>query len=77
MFGDLGGELIQDAAFLIALLQLQLAHGIVQLHDRQRLHEQGRTAGGLVVDDSLDLALELRPQGDHIASIPLGDDRFL
>ena len=75
--GDLGGELVQDASFLIALLQLQLAHGVVQLDDRKRLNKKRRAARGLVVDHGLDLSLEFGAQGDHVASIALGDDRFL
>ena len=77
MLADLRGELGQDAALLIPLGQLQLADFVVQLHHRQRLDEERRAGGRLVVDDGLDLALELGAQRDDVAPVALGDDRFL
>ena len=71
-FSHLGGQFGQDAADLVPFGDLGFAVGVVQLHHRQRLDEQGGAGGGLVVDDGLDLALELGPQGDDIAPVRAG-----
>ena len=73
----LRGQLGQHAAHFVAFGELQFALGVVQLDDRQRFDEQGRAAGGLVVDDGLDLPLELGAQRDDVAPVALGDDRVL
>ena len=66
-----------DPPFLIAFLQLQFAHGIIQLDDRQWLHKQGRTTRRLIVDYGFDLSLEFGAQWDDVTPIALGDDGFL
>ena len=62
---------------LLLLLQLQLAPGVVQLHDRQRLDEERGAGGGHVVDDAPDAALEVGLERDHVAPLALRDQRFL
>src|SRR5512133_2550365 len=77
ILGDLRGEFIQDSSFLVAFLQLQFTHGIVQFDNWQWLHEESCSARGLIMNDSFDLSFELRPQRNDITSIALCDDRFL
>ncbi|MBV6467791.1 MAG: hypothetical protein PGMFKBFP_03162 [Anaerolineales bacterium] len=77
VFGDEAREFGQDAAFLVALLQLQFAQFVVGFHHVERFDEERRAAGTLVVDDGLDLALVLGAQGDDVASVALGDEIFL
>ena len=77
MAAHLVGQLGQDAAFLVAFGQLQLVPGVVQLHHRQRLHEQRLPGGGLVVDDRADAALEIGAQRDDVAPVALRDDLLL
>ena len=70
-------EFRQNAAFLVAFLELQFAHFVVGFHDGDRLDEERRAAGTLVVDDGLDAPLEFRAQGEDVTPVALGDDGFL
>ena len=75
--GSLGGELRQDAVDLLLLLGLQLNILVVGLDHPHRLHEQRRSGGGDVVDQSRQVALVLRLHRHHEAAVPLGDDGLL
>jgi len=77
MLAHLRRQRRQDAAFFVALGQLQLMPAVVQFHHHQRLHKQGLPGGGLVVDDGAQPPLEVCAQRDHIAPVALGDDLLL
>ena len=74
---DQVGQLGQDAAFFLALGQLQLVPGVVGLDDGDWLDEECGSRGGLVVDDGAHLALELGAQWDDVAPVALGHQRVL
>ncbi len=59
------------------LFQLQFAHLVVKFHRRERLDEQRRAAGRLIVHDALNAAFEIRFDGNHVAPAPLRDDCLL
>ena len=72
-----GRKLAQDTLDLSLLIQLELPPAVVQFHRGQGLYEEGRAAGGLVVDDPRNAPLALDFDGNDVAPGALGDDRLL
>ena len=69
---DLIGELGQDPYDFPSLVALQFTDTVVGLDDHLRFDKDGFSAGGLVVDNTLDLPLERRGDGDHQPAVAHG-----
>src|SRR5207249_1422890 len=74
---DAPSQVAQDALDLLALFDLELPQLVPELHHRRRLHEDGRAARRLVVDEAAELAAVFRLHGDAVAVVPDRDDRVL
>ena len=73
LIGQLGQNTL-DLGFLTALEHLDL---IVDLHDRRRLDEHGRTGGRGIVHQTRDVAAVLSLDRHNIAPVSLGDNGLL
>ena len=74
---DLIGELGQDPYDFPPLVALQLTDTVVGLDDHLRLDKDGFSAGGLVVDNTLDLPFESGSHRDHQAAVAHGRGNIL
>lgn len=74
---DEAGEGVEDGLDLLLLGQLVGAQLVAELQHGERLHEDGRAAGGLVDDEAGELALVLGLHGHDAAAVALRDDGLL
>ena len=70
-------QLVQDALDLLLLGDLGLAPCVAELHDHERLDEQGLPAARGVVDDALDATLRVCADGHDVAPVAKRDERLL
>ena len=77
LVGDVGRQFGQQAEDLLLLGQAQLAQGIVQIDDVQRLDKERDAAAGAIVHDALHASLAIRAHGDDKAPLAPGDERLL
>ncbi len=77
MSGDFKAKFGEDAVFFVALVELELAVFVVEVHNADGFHEEGGPGGGLVVDDGFDFAFEVGAEGDDVAAIAGGDEVVL
>lgn len=80
-FFGVGGDFVtkfgENAVFFVALVELELAVFVVEVHDADGFHEEGGPGGGLVVDDGFDFAFEVGAEGDDVTTIAGGDEVVL
>src|SRR5205807_6307781 len=77
LFADLLAQGTQDALDLALFLEDQRSPAVGHVDYRQRLDEQGRAAGRLVVHDAGHLAAHFGADRYDVAAIPLRDHRVL
>ena len=75
--GDEIGQHPQHAIDFVLFAHLQFAHLIVEFHRRERLDEQRRAAGRLIVHDALNAAFEVGLDRNDVTPAALRDDGLL